>query len=466
MAFSMSTITEDHRSHPHPPPSRYNPHDSLLFDYPPDNPHLPPPGGPGLGLGAPAGLGRPGYAMSEISSSDYASSGARRGSRQGVLIVVTFLIELLLLVFVVIVEYFLRWTEAFPLRRQNFTCTDVSISCTSREKQLMADFAFSARVPDEAVFALSFCVPSLVVLIGEIGLCTFSEGAQKDIRIMDKHCSVPHIIRRLLRFLGVFLFGAFSVMIITDVTKNMTGRLRPDFLETCRLKVNACALNTSLDDSFCLNADTMELRRARTSFPCLHSALTAYAAVYVSVYIHGAMGSHSVRVLRPFLTLVFVTLSALEGLAKFTTCQSHWTDVITGLALGLVVALYLTLGVLNQFQEHLSQSEMLHMMQTFLADTYLPYEDKTHLTRPPDPLSSLHIPRAHMTSSGGPPPARSSPSLGGGGAGGGGGGGFKHPQHHQQRRRPFNTFQRDLSQSLDYHRRQHSYLQAGSSSHM
>ena len=53
------------------------------------------------------GSGRAGYAVSEMSSSDYASSW-RRGSRQGVLILVTFLIEFLLLVFVVIIEYFLR----------------------------------------------------------------------------------------------------------------------------------------------------------------------------------------------------------------------------------------------------------------------------------------------------------------------------------------------------------------------
>ncbi|XP_076441305.1 phospholipid phosphatase-related protein type 5-like [Babylonia areolata] len=472
MAMSMSTITEDHhRPHPHHHHPRYNPQDSTPFDYPIENPHHLHSAGSGgggggvMGLTGGAGVGRPGYAVSEISSSDYASTSTRRGSRQGVLILVTFAIESMLLVLVVIVEYFLRWTDVFPLRRQNFTCTDISISCKSRDKELMADFAFNAEVPEEAVYALSFCVPPLVVLIGEIGLCTYSDGAQKDIRIMDKHCSIPHIARRLLRFLGVFLFGAFSVMIITDVTKNMIGRLRPDFLETCRLKANVCSLLTSWDDSLdesaCLNGDTVELRRARTSFPSMNSALTSYAAIYVSVYIHGAMRSHSVRVLRPFLSLVFVLLSVLEGVAQFTTCQSHWTDVLTGLGLGVALALYLTLGVLNQFQEHLSQTEMLQMMRAFLADTYLPYEDKTHLTRPPEQLTALHIPRAHMNPSGaGPPAARASPSLEMA---------AKQHHHHQQqqqqhqRRRPYNTFQRDLSQSLEYHRRQQSYMQAGTS---
>ncbi|KAK7099670.1 phospholipid phosphatase-related protein type 5-like [Littorina saxatilis] len=436
MHLSMSTITDDQHHHLHHHHPRYDPHDSMAYEYAPES-H--PPGGGGRGVG-----GRPmGYALSDISSSDYTSSW-RRNSRQGILLLVTFIIELLLLVFVVIVEYFLRWTDVFPLRRQNFTCTDTSISCTSRDKQLMADFAFNADVPDEAIYALSFCVPPLVVLIGEIGLCTFAEGEQKDIRLMNKHCAVPQIVRRLLRFLGVFVFGGFALMVFVDVTKIMTGRLRPDFLEACQVNETMCPLFPTLGDSACLNSDKMDIRHARTSFPSLNAALSSYAALFISVYIHGAMRSHSVRVLRPFLALVFILLALLGGLAEYSRCVSHLSDIAVGFAAGIAMSIYLTVYVLNQFQEHLSQSEMVHMMRAFIADTYLPYEDKSHLTRPSDHLSSMHIPRAHMTPV---PPSRMSDAGEG-----------KH-----QRRRPHNTFQRDLSQSVDYHRRHQSYLHAGSS---
>nr|KAG5698317.1 hypothetical protein BaRGS_017019 [Batillaria attramentaria] len=328
----------------------------------------------GGGGGGGSGGGRAGYAVSEISSSDYGSS-LQRGSRQGVLICVSFAIEFLLLVFVIVIEYFLRWTDVFPLRRQNFTCNDVDISCSSRDKELMADFAFDADVPDEAIYALSFCVPPFVVLIGEIGLCTFSEGQQKSIRLMNKHCSVPQVIRRMLRFLGVFLFGGFTLMVLVDVTKVMVGRLRPDFLDRCNVNLAMCTSpNVTLDDSACLNTHKMELRTARTSFPSLNAALTSYAAIFVAVYIHGAMRSHSVRILRPFLTLVFVMLAMLSGLAEYARCVSHWTDVVVGHAVGVVIAVYLTVGVLNQFQEHLTQTDVLHMLRVFMADAYYPYE--------------------------------------------------------------------------------------------
>ena len=98
MHLSTSTVTDD-LHHPH---SRYHPHhhQSMAYDYAPD--------------AAPGSGGRMGYAASEMSSSDYALSW-RRGSRQGVLILITFLIEFLLLVFVVIMEYFLRWVSACAL---------------------------------------------------------------------------------------------------------------------------------------------------------------------------------------------------------------------------------------------------------------------------------------------------------------------------------------------------------------
>lgn len=67
--------------------------------------------------------------------------------------------------------------------------------------------------------------------------------------------------------LGVFLFGIFALMLFVDVTKLLIGRLRPDFLHTCRVNVALCntslSSGLSLDDSACLNTDTTEIRAAR-----------------------------------------------------------------------------------------------------------------------------------------------------------------------------------------------------------
>ena len=64
-------------------------------------------------------------------------------------------------------------------------------------------------------------------------------------------------------FIGVFIFGGFAVMVIVDVTRKMTGRLRPDFLETCQVNSTLCSQSSSLDDSACLLRDKVLLQQAR-----------------------------------------------------------------------------------------------------------------------------------------------------------------------------------------------------------
>ena len=67
-----------------------------------------------------------------------------------------------------------------------------------------------------------------------------------------------------LCFAGVFIFGAFTLMVFVDVTKLMTGRLRPNFLELCRVNVTACRMNGNHgDDSMCQEKDEMVIKHAR-----------------------------------------------------------------------------------------------------------------------------------------------------------------------------------------------------------
>ena len=47
------------------------------------------------------------------------------------------------------------------------------------------------------------------------------------------------------------------------------------------------------------------------------------------------------RVLRPFLSLVFSMLALLCGLTEMSLNQNYWTDVIVGFGLGIAMAIYL-----------------------------------------------------------------------------------------------------------------------------
>ena len=72
-----------------------------------------------------------------------------------------------------------------------------------------------------------------------------------------------HLTYSFFYISGVFVFGGVALMVFVDVTRIVIGRLRPDFLETCRVNETMCTQFSSLNDSACFINDKMELRRAR-----------------------------------------------------------------------------------------------------------------------------------------------------------------------------------------------------------
>ncbi|XP_064605765.1 phospholipid phosphatase-related protein type 5-like, partial [Liolophura sinensis] len=300
--------------------------------------------------------------------------------------------------FTISVDFSCRWTDIFPMRKQNFSCVDPQISQSS-SSDFLSEFAFRAHVPIEAIYALSICVPPFVISIGEIGVWAFSSDPQKVVRALCKQCQIPQVIRRLVRFIGVFLFGAFTLLIFVDVTKFMTGILRPNFLEVCQVNLTACALqNLSGDEELCSTTDYWALRDARLSFPSMHSALTSYSAVFTAIYLHGAIRTHAVKVLRPFLALSLAMMALLCGLSRIAQNRSHWTDVAVGFGLGSFMAFYLGIIVLNCFLEGLClQTALRHFQQSIYEMAAAREHEKSH-TQLFGPGQYLHIPRAHLRS--------------------------------------------------------------------
>jgi len=83
---------------------------------------------------------------------------------------------------------------------------------------------------------------------------------------------------------GAFVFGMLMTMIFVDVTKMMTGRLRPTFILTCRPNWTFCVVGgPSKAANVCLQTDTQLIREARQSFPSLQAAVTAFAACFIAV---------------------------------------------------------------------------------------------------------------------------------------------------------------------------------------
>lgn len=368
----------------------------------------------------------------DVSSYNESHDDKERKSHKGnILMLITFILELIILAFVVVLAYFLRWTSIFPIRKVDFNCNDPNIAYSTKHSTF-SDFALDASVPDVVVYALSFCVPPFVICVGEIGVWAFTSEKQKSVTLLCRGCNIPQVVRRLIRFISVFLFGGFTLMIFVDVLKLMTGRLRPNFLEICDPNRSFCNNITHYGDDLCSEQDVMTLRNARTSFPSLFSALTAYSSVFTSIYIHGALRTRAVRILRPFLAFAFTVLALLCGLSEIGLSKSFWTDVVVGFGMGIVCAVYLGTVVLCNFREYVSERRVISLLHNFLMDHQLlnELEQEGIIHMGMFSTHDLHIPRAHMR--------RSS----------------KYDDTEDMKRRAdmYDTFQKDLSRTVDHYR--------------
>lgn len=277
-------------------------------------------------------------------------------TRRG-LLVVTFILELLVLIFLSVIGYYMRATNAFPIRKQPIDCFDPDISRTRHDgSKTMYLFAYAAEVPYVAIVVISFFLPPVVITVCELARCNLTCIEKLTISTYCLVCNISTTVRRILRFIGTFLMGILVTMIFTDIAKFMIGRPRPIFLDICQLNLTACgsASNSSLhtEEEVCQEKDPMQLRWARQSFPSFHASITAFAACYLAIYWQNVVG-HGLHcsILGPFFSLSFIIMSVLCCFARYSLYYSHWTDVMVGFGLGIILAVYLGVFTLNNFME-------------------------------------------------------------------------------------------------------------------
>ncbi|KAJ3365764.1 hypothetical protein GGF32_008162 [Allomyces javanicus] len=129
------------------------------------------------------------------------------------------------------------------------------------------------------------------------------------------------------------LFLSLSwTMAITDVTKIVVGRLRPDFLDRCK--------PVEHNGTWTCTGDAHLVRNGRVSFPSGHSSLTFSGWVFVALFIWGTLAASSWR-RSPWVQSVlalFLIPPALVAISRTTDYRHHWQDVTVGSLLGIIVS--------------------------------------------------------------------------------------------------------------------------------
>ncbi|XP_063056443.1 phospholipid phosphatase-related protein type 3-like [Engraulis encrasicolus] len=105
-------------------------------------------------------------------------------------------------------------------------------------------------------------------------------------------CNFNSFLRRTVRFVGVHVFGLCATALVTDVIQLATGYHTPFFLTVCKPNYTqpgiACDRNPYITRDICSGIDQHAILSARKTFPSQHATLSAFAAVYISVWMHNS----------------------------------------------------------------------------------------------------------------------------------------------------------------------------------
>ncbi|KAK9468903.1 phosphatidic acid phosphatase type 2/haloperoxidase [Lipomyces arxii] len=148
-----------------------------------------------------------------------------------------------------------------------------------------------------------------------------------------------------LHVLNVSLLSLFLSVIltefVTEMFKNMIGRLRPDFIARC-LPAPGTPYNVLVGVEVCTNTNTQVLNDGFRSTPSGHSSNAFAGFGWLAAWVAGQL-----RVFRPGTELFRTVLAVLPllgacliGISRIEDYRHHITDILFGGILGSLIAWY------------------------------------------------------------------------------------------------------------------------------
>ncbi|XP_017263257.1 phospholipid phosphatase 1 isoform X2 [Kryptolebias marmoratus] len=219
-----------------------------------------------------------------------------------------------------------------PFRR-GFFCNDESIKYPLKEDTISYQLLGGVMIP----------VTILTMVIGECLLVHFSRLKSKS--------GFGSYVAYLYKAVGTFVFGAAMSQSLTDIAKYSIGRLRPHFLDVC--KPNWSLINCSsltYIENFTCTGDPKMVNEGRLSFYSGHSSFSMYCMLFLALYLQARLQVQWARLLRPTLQFFLIAASVYTGLSRVSDYKHHWSDVLTGLLQGALMALLVVFCISDFFK--------------------------------------------------------------------------------------------------------------------
>uniref|UniRef100_A0A8B9HX15 Phospholipid phosphatase related 2a n=1 Tax=Astyanax mexicanus TaxID=7994 RepID=A0A8B9HX15_ASTMX len=223
------------------------------------------------------------------------------------------------------------------------------------EKQKDRDMAAEEKPGVKNSTSILPCFLFVEILAGELmAFFMKSEGTQEKTIVTADCCYFNPLLRRIIRFLGVYSFGLFTTTIFANAGQVVTGNQTPHFLSACRPNYTAlgCQLNLQyITERRACTGNPLIVASARKSFPSKDAALSVYSAVYTVMYVTLVFRTKGTRLTKPTLSLTLLCLAMLVGVVRVAEYRNHWADVLAGYFTGGAIAVFLVTCVINNFQQ-------------------------------------------------------------------------------------------------------------------
>ncbi|XP_061605886.1 phospholipid phosphatase-related protein type 2a isoform X4 [Phyllopteryx taeniolatus] len=190
-------------------------------------------------------------------------------------------VELVIMAGTVLLAYYFEYTDTFPVHIQGFFCYDKTFSKPYPGPDN------TSKIPPVLIYSLVSTLPTLTILAGELcAVFTKAEGTQEKTIVTADCCYFNPLLRRIIRFLGVYAFGLFTTSIFANAGQVVTGNQTPHFLSACRPNYTALGCQSStqyITERRACTGHPLIVMSARKSFPSKDAALGVYSAAYTAV---------------------------------------------------------------------------------------------------------------------------------------------------------------------------------------
>ncbi|XP_030051142.1 phospholipid phosphatase-related protein type 2 isoform X1 [Microcaecilia unicolor] len=286
----------------------------------------------------------------------------RLNTKRSISIVPCFVfVEMVIMAGTVVLAYHFEYMDTFPTHIQGFFCYD---STYAKPYPGPED---TSRAPPVLVYSLVAAIPTVVILTGELTFFLWQSNWREEKTIVSGDCCYFNpLLRRIIRFLGVYSFGLFTTTIFANAGQVVTGSQTPHFLSVCRPNYTALGCQSPqqyvAEKQACTAGNPALVSAARKAFPSKDTALSAYAAVYTVMYITLVFKVKGSRLAKPSVCLLLLCPAFLVGVVRVAEFRNHWSDVLAGFLTGGAIATFLVVCILKNFHSHWALSGPLAPM--------------------------------------------------------------------------------------------------------